>query len=254
MFLSTAAAKKQVKHESASAVCVFGNSQRVETSTRSEWSFRTAPDPFQDSVVPALAQDRSLVLLDTSHRLAPPLWAEQSPCGSWDTGRGIRSCHKPAGLCCPAGRSLPDNLQVIGEPGWEVLAGSAAPWRRCWTGRRWRGTSLKGVGGRSSPPLSLALCWGGRHRWRQPRVRWTWHRLVRCLDSGSETLPDSGWLGTGGAPHRGWWLGRCSSRWLDPVTRGKKISLSGLILQQFIKTTSLQSDAKTQETSDLCSS
>lgn len=123
-----------LKHESASAVCVFGNSQRAETSTRSEWRFRTAPALFQDSAVPVpapalvLVLVRSLVLLDTSHRLALPLWAEQSPCGSWHTGRGIRSCHKPAGLCCPAGRSLRGNLQAIEELDWEVLADSALPW------------------------------------------------------------------------------------------------------------------------------
>lgn len=113
-----------LKHESASAVCVFGNSQRVEMSRRSEWSFHTAPALSQDFAAPA----RSLVLLDTSHRLALPLWAEQNPCGSWGTGRGIRSCHKPAGLCCPAGRSPQGNLQVIEEVGWEVLSGSAPPW------------------------------------------------------------------------------------------------------------------------------
>lgn len=132
-----------LKHESASAVCVFGNSQRAETSTRSEWSCHTAPALFQDFVVlapvpvlaPALAlapaPARSLVLLGTSHRLALLLWAEQSPCGSWDTGRGIRSCHRPAGLCCPEGRSPRGNLQVIEALDWEVLAGSVAPWRRC---------------------------------------------------------------------------------------------------------------------------
>lgn len=125
-----------LKHESASAVCVFGNSQRAETSTRSEWTFRTAPALFQDSAVPALALAPALVLvlvrslapLDTSHRLALPLWAEQSPCGSWHTGKDIRSCHKPAGLCCPAGRSLRGNLQATEELDWEVLADSALPW------------------------------------------------------------------------------------------------------------------------------
>lgn len=119
-----------LKHESASAVCVFGNSQRAEKSTRSEWSFHTAPAQFQDFAVPALAlaPARSLVLLGTSHRLALPLWVERSPCGSWDTGTGIHSCHRPAGLCCPTGRSLRGNLQAIEELDWEVLAGSAAPW------------------------------------------------------------------------------------------------------------------------------
>ncbi len=128
MFVKYCCCKKQVKHESASAVCVFGNSQRVETSTRSEWSSRTAPALFQAFAVLARAPARSLVLLDTSHRPAPPLWVEQSPCGSWDTGRDIRSCHKPAGWCCPAGRSLRGNLQATEELDWEVLAGSAAPW------------------------------------------------------------------------------------------------------------------------------
>lgn len=151
--ISTAAAKSKsksvfLKHESASAVCVFGNSQRAETSTRSEWRCRTVQALFQDFVGPALAlalvlalvlvlapapapaPAQSLVLSDTSHRPALPLWAEQSPCGSWDTGRGTRSCHTPAGWCSPAGRSLRGNLRVIEEPGWvvEVPAGSAPPW------------------------------------------------------------------------------------------------------------------------------
>lgn len=121
-----------LKHESASVVCVCGNSQRVEMSTRSEWSFRTFPALFQDSVVPALAPvpalAQSLVPLDTSHRLALPLLVAQSPCGSWDTGKGIRSCRTPVGSCCPACRSLPGNLQVIEEPDWEAPVGSAPPW------------------------------------------------------------------------------------------------------------------------------
>lgn len=214
-----------LKHESASAVCVFGNSQREEMSRRNEWSFHTVPALSRDFVAPV----RSLVLLDTSHRLALPLWAEQSPCGSWGTGRGIRSCHKPAGLCCPAGRSPRGNLQVIEELDWEVLSGSALPWRRCWTGHRWHGTSWKGGGDRSSLPLNLALHWGERHRWPQPGVHWPWHWLVRCLGSVSETLPGSGWHGTGGAPHHEWWLGRCSSRWLGPAISGDNVNFSVLL-------------------------
>lgn len=116
-----------LKHVSASVACVFGNSQRVEMSRRNEWSFRTAPVPPQDFA--GLAP--SLVLLDTSHRLALLLWVEQSPCGSWGTGRGIHSYRRTAGLCCPAGRNLRGNLQVIAELDWELLFGSAPPWRRC---------------------------------------------------------------------------------------------------------------------------
>lgn len=118
-------------HESASVVCVSANSQKVEMSMRSEWSFHTFPALFQDFVVlvlvlvlvlvrapvpvPVLDLALSLVPLRTSHRLALPLWVEQSPCGSWDTGKGIRSCHKPVGWCCPAGRSLQGILRVTEE-------------------------------------------------------------------------------------------------------------------------------------------
>lgn len=116
-----------LKHESASAVCVFGNSQRVEMSRRSGWSFHTVQAQSRDFA--ALA--RSLVLSDTSHRLALPLWVEQNPCGSWDIGRGIHSCHKPAGLCCPAGHSPRGNRQAIEGLGWEALSGSVPLWRRC---------------------------------------------------------------------------------------------------------------------------
>lgn len=223
-------------HESASAVCVCENSRREEMSTRSEWSFRTSQVLFQDFAVLALALAlvQSLVLLDTSHRLVLPLWAEQNPCGSWDTGTGIRSCRRPAASCCPAGRSLLGNLQAIEEPDWEVLAGSAPPWRRCWTGRRWHGTSWRVGGGHSSLSLSLAPRWAELHRWGQPRVRWTWHRPAHCLGSGSEILLGSGWHGTGGAPHRGWWLGRCSSRWLDPVIIEKTVSFSALFFVPYI--------------------
>ncbi len=247
-----------LKHESASAVCVFGNSQRAETSMRSEWSFHTAPALFQDFVVPgpaqalALALARALVLLGTSHRLALPLWEEQSPCGSWDTERGIRSCHRPTGLCCPADRSLQGNLQEIEELDLEVLAGSAAPWRRCWTGRRWHGTSWKAGGGRSNLPLSLALHWGEQHRWQHLRVRWKWHRLVRCSGSGSETPPGSGWHGTGGAPHHGWWLGRCSSHWLDPVIRGENISPSVILFEPYIRSNIIVLTGKDPYTSGIC--
>lgn len=215
--------KKQVKsvsaflkHESASAACVFGNSQREEKSRRSEWSFRTAPGLSQDSAAPA----RSLVQLDTSHRLVPPLWEEQSPCGSWGTAMGSHSCRKPAGWCCPAGRSPRGNPQEMEEQGWEVLSGSAAPWRRCWTGRRWHGTFWTGGEGRNNLLLSLAPCWEERHRWLQSRVRWWWRRLVHSWGSVTETLPGSGWPGTGGEPPHGWWLWRCSSRWLDPEIGG----------------------------------
>lgn len=131
--------KKLVYHfltrESASVVCVSANSQKVEMSMRSEWSFHTFPALFQDFVVLVLVQvqvlvqvlvlalalalapvlDLSLVPLGTSHRLALPLWVEQSPCGSWDTGKGIRSCHKPVGWCCPAGHSLQGILRVTEE-------------------------------------------------------------------------------------------------------------------------------------------
>lgn len=118
-------------HESASVVCVSGNSQKVEMSMRSEWSFHTFPALFQDFVVLVLvlvlapvpvlvpvldlALALSLVPLGTSHRLALPLWVEQSPCGSWDTGKGIRSCRKPVGWSCPAGRSLQGILRVTEE-------------------------------------------------------------------------------------------------------------------------------------------
>lgn len=111
-------------------------------SMRSEWSFHTFPVQFRDFAVLALARALalaldldlalalalSLVLLGTSHRLALPLWVEQSPCGSWDTGKGIRSCHKPVGWCCPAGRSLQGNLQVTEELDWQGLAGFVLPW------------------------------------------------------------------------------------------------------------------------------
>lgn len=98
---------------------------------RSEWSFHTFPALFQDFVVLVLVLVQVLVLvlapvldlalalalvpLGTSHRLALPLWVEQSPCGSWDTGKGIRSCHKPVGWCCPAGHSLQGILRVTEE-------------------------------------------------------------------------------------------------------------------------------------------
>lgn len=121
-------------HESASSVCVCGNSQRVETSRRSEWSFHISPALFQDfapAPAPARAPAPPLVPLDTSHRLGPPLWAGQSPCGSWDTGRGIHSCHRPAECCCPTDRSLRGNLQETEVPDWVALAGSVPLWKRC---------------------------------------------------------------------------------------------------------------------------
>lgn len=133
--ISTAPVKNKSKkpvyhfltHESASVVCVSANSQKVEMSMRSEWSFHTFPALFQDFVVLVLvlvlapvpvldlALALSLVPLGTSHRLALPLWVEQSPCGSWDTGKGIRSCHKPVGWYFPAGHSLQGILRVTEE-------------------------------------------------------------------------------------------------------------------------------------------
>ena len=138
--ISTAAAKKRVQnfkcpfltHESASVVCVCGNSQRAEMSRRNEWNFRTFRALFQDFAVPVRAPAPALVPSDTSHRPALLLWEEQSPCGSWRTGRGIRNCHMAFGWSSPAGRSLlRNNLRGTGGLGWAAPAGSVPPWRRC---------------------------------------------------------------------------------------------------------------------------